>query len=195
MFGGFATLPVVFRRVPLRRPLPVQMLRQMPPPIMIQKTVSTAMETASMRRNQWHHADAYRRASKIDKHYTSSPVVIRTMLFITALFSVLVTFAVTTAAPAVEHHRLNLYLDETSIYNTTNGVSRAYNYGDRLIHVDAYPGYGCTGKPSTLDFSGDEGAQECWNYKNAVSLKVVASYVRFFNLLYFITSDRSPFPI
>ncbi|KAL8626615.1 hypothetical protein Q9189_007691 [Teloschistes chrysophthalmus] len=43
------------------------------------------------------------------------------MHFIRALFSILVTFAVTMAAPAVEQHGTKFDVNETGIYNTTDG--------------------------------------------------------------------------
>lgn len=100
-----------------------------------------------------------------------------TMLFIKALFSVLLACFAITLGMAAPHHGTKFDLDGTAIHNTT-GVSRPYiGNGDRLIRVMAYPGYDCTGQPFTFDYAAP-GGRQCWNYENAVSLHVYEQYVR-----------------
>lgn len=107
------------------------------------------------------------------------------MFFIKALFSILVTFTVALGmtAPTVDYHGTNFGLNGTDINNTTLPISRVW--GDRLSRVNAYPYLDCRGIPTTFDFVG-EGGKECWNYKNVLSLRMVAMFVQLFYLLYFI---------
>ncbi|KAL8637789.1 MAG: hypothetical protein Q9228_004984 [Teloschistes exilis] len=78
------------------------------------------------------------------------------------------------AAPTVYHNG-------TNSHNNTAHANELRSHlcceRDHLARVNVFPGEGCTVGPTTFDFVGD-GGHECWDYKNANSIQVMAQRFR-----------------